>query len=88
MRPAFIFWHFVFDDLTQVDLAHGGLGTYAKERFDPTELDSFAAVVMSLIEQACAKQCRLVFELTGDFELGSEPIVFVSMSSIRNWYQI
>ena len=30
----------------------------------------------------------LTFELTGDFELGSEPIVFVSMSSIRNWYQI
>ena len=27
-------------------------------------------------------------ELTGDFELGSEPTVFVSMSSIRNWYQI
>ena len=29
----------------------------------------------------------LIFELTGDFELVSEPIVFVSMSSIRNWYQ-
>ena len=28
----------------------------------------------------------LIFELTGDFELGSEPIVF--MTSIRNWYQI
>ena len=27
------------------------------------------------------------FELTGDFELVSEPIVFVSMSSIQNWYQ-
>ena len=27
-------------------------------------------------------------ELTGDFELVSEPIVFVSMSSIRNWHQM
>ena len=29
-----------------------------------------------------------IFELTGDFELVSDPIVFVSMRSIRNWYQI
>ena len=33
-------------------------------------------------------QCRIIFEKTGDFELVSEPIIFVSMSSIRNWYQI
>ena len=30
----------------------------------------------------------LFFEFSGDFELGSEPIVFVSMGSIRKWYQI
>jgi len=28
---------------------------------------------------------KLIFGLTGDFDLGSEPIVFVSMSSIQNW---
>ena len=33
-------------------------------------------------------EIKLFFELTGEFELVSEPIVFVSMSSIRNWYQI
>ena len=33
-------------------------------------------------------EIKLIFELTGDFELGREPIVFVSMRYIRNWYQI
>ena len=30
---------------------------------------------------------ELLFELTGDFELVSEPIVFVSMSPYSSWYQ-
>ena len=30
-------------------------------------------------------QCLLIFESTGDFDLGSVPIVFVSMSFFRNW---
>ena len=33
-------------------------------------------------------QCRLIFDFAGDFDLVSEPIVVVSMRSIRNWYQI
>ena len=33
----------------------------------------------------CDGLCRLILGLTGDFDRVSEPIVFVSMRSIRNW---
>ena len=39
-------------------------------------------------DDAHSAEIILIFELTGDFDLVSEPIVFVSMRSIRNWYQI
>ena len=41
-----------------------------------------------VVEVSVSAEIRLICELTGEFDLGSEPIVFVSMSSIRNWYQV
>ena len=35
-------------------------------------------------EDLARPSAELLFELTGDFDLVSDPIVFVSMSSIRN----
>ena len=49
----------------------------------------FAAEDAALGELIREAQCLiLIFELTGDFEVVSEPIVFVSMGSLRNWYLI
>ena len=42
----------------------------------------------NLADARASAEIILIFELTGDFDLGSEPIVFVSMRSIRNWYQV
>ena len=63
------------------------------ERGTPTALDHKKELEAELerLEPHCGGsslgQC-LIFELTGDFKLVSEPIVLASMRYIRNWYQI
>ena len=54
-------------------LARAATNASAKERYAATLLED---------------DCVLLRQLgTVPFDLGSEPIVFVSMRSIRNWYQ-
>ena len=58
---------------------------------DPSAMARVAEMMRSnpQLQQAAmhSAEIKLIFELTGDFDLVSEPIVFVSRS-IRNWYQI
>ena len=54
----------------------------------PKRRPTYSPSIESTLETAAACAEIINFELTGDFDLVSEPIVFISMSSIRNWYQI
>ena len=63
--------------------------TPARPPAEKTVGEKFEALVFARnkeIENLSAETI-LIFELTLIFDLVSEPIVFVSMSSIRNWYQ-
>ena len=53
----------------------------------PCLYERFAGAVVDPADLIGNEQCRLFLNSTAILSLTSEPIVFVSMSSIRNWYQ-